>query len=98
MINPEDIKKEDPYIFKTADDFFRDLDETSPPAYRPRRVSYNENDQLLNNKWNPVSNYGRIFRLNGKSYFLLQFMRPKVWRIQFDPQYTTPDSFSDYNT
>ncbi|RFU31057.1 hypothetical protein B7463_g5273, partial [Scytalidium lignicola] len=98
MSSPEDIKKQDPYIFKTADDFFRELDETDPPAYRPRRVSYNEKDQLLNNKWNPVSNYGRIFRLNGRSYFLLQFMRPKVWRIQFDPQFKTPDMFSDYNT
>lgn len=95
----DDVKARDPYIFKKAEDFFRDLDNDSNGTKRPSIVSFNDNDQKLKDgSPNPVCGHGRIFRFNDDSLLLIEFMRPKVWRIRFDPHNKVGDDFTDYNT
>lgn len=93
------VKSRDPYTFKKSEDFFRDLDNDKDNTKRPQTISYRESDQQLEDKSeNPVSSHGRIFRLNDGCLLLIQFMRPKVWRIRFDATNKTGDDFTDYNT
>lgn len=55
---------------------------------------------------NPVISTGVLLRVESKSpssstekpLLLLQFVRPKVWRIRFDPACTKPEDYNDYNS
>lgn len=90
-------KTQDPYIFKPAEWFFKEI--ASGKTKRPHSISCEEVDQQVNGTPLPVSSHGRIFRFNDQLGFLLiQFMRPQVWRIRFHSTNTTPSDFSDYNT
>ncbi|KAH7025658.1 alpha-1,4-glucan lyase [Microdochium trichocladiopsis] len=96
----EQIKLRDPYIFKKADDFFSlDVDGPGSSMKQPRSISYVDNDQQLSNgQQNPVCRHGRIFRFDDNSLLLIQFLRPKVWRVRFSPKNKSPQDFTDYNT
>jgi hypothetical protein len=89
-------KNRDPYTFKPADDFFKDLDNPG----RPTGVEFHEEDQQLpDGSKNPVSKeFGRIFRFNDGKFLLVQFMRPRVWRIRFSHHFEEPCCYSDFNT
>lgn len=60
------------------------------------------------NDWgkNPVITTGVLLRVDcenaptstQKPLILLQFVRPKVWRIRFDPENTKPDDYDDCNS
>ena len=90
-------KTQDPYIFKPAEWFFKEIAGGKPK--QPHTISCEEADQQANGTPLPTSSHGRIFRFNDKLGFLLiQFMRPQVWRIRFHSTNTTPSDFSDYNT
>ncbi|KAH8676424.1 glycosyl hydrolases family 31-domain-containing protein [Tricladium varicosporioides] len=92
-------KLRDPYIFTKADDFFKDIDGPSSGVSQPATISYQESDQLLSDgKNNPACSHGRIFRFNDGSLLLIQFMRPRVWRIRFSPWNKNGFDFTDYNT
>ncbi|KAK1727512.1 alpha-1,4-glucan lyase [Colletotrichum acutatum] len=93
-------KLRDHFIFKKADDFFQDeIDGQGSGIKQPKSVSYSDADQKLpDGKLNPACSHGRIFRFNDGSLLLVQFLRPRVWRIRFDPHNTEPSHFSDYNT
>ncbi|WQF89176.1 Putative glycoside hydrolase family 31, galactose mutarotase-like domain superfamily [Colletotrichum destructivum] len=93
-------KLRDHFIFKKADDFFQDeVDGQGTGISQPSRVSFSEADQNLpDGQRNPACNYGRIFRFNDGSLLLVQFLRPRVWRIRFDPHNKEPSHFTDYNT
>src|SRR6478609_5158352 len=72
-------KTRDPFIFQTADDFFRDIDGLTTDVKRPATVSYQDADQLMpDGKENPVCSHGAVFRFNDGSLLLIQFMRPRV--------------------
>ncbi|KAJ1323679.1 Glycosyl hydrolases family 31 [Microdochium nivale] len=94
------VKLRDPYIFKKANEFFEnDLDGSAEGIKQPKFVRCSEGDQLLSNgQPNPACSHGRIFRFNDESLLLVQFLRPRVWRIRFSPDNKTPGDFSDYNT
>lgn len=55
---------------------------------------------------NPVISTGVLLRVEHaaapasteKPLLLLQFVRPKVWRIRFDPANTKPEDYDDYNS
>ena len=95
----EDIKRRDPYIFVKADDFFRSLDSGTGDVKQPVTISFQKNDQLLGDgKLNPACSHGAVFRFNDDSLLLIQFMRPKVWRIRFDPNNKNGSDFTDFNT
>lgn len=95
----EATKLRDPYIFVKADDFFNGLDAPSSDVKQPATISYKEEDQLLENgKGNPACSHGKIFRFNDGALLLIQFMRPRVWRIRFDPNNQKGSDFTDYNT
>lgn len=93
-------KLRDHFIFKKADDFFQDeVDGQATGIAQPSRVSFSKADQNLpDGKPNPACSYGRIFRFNDGSLLLVQFLRPRVWRIRFDPHNKEPSQFTDYNT
>jgi len=95
----EQAKFRDPYIFKKAEDFFQDIDQAGSGLKQPGKLSYKEEDQLLpDKKTNPATSHGRIFRFNDGSLILIQFMRPRVWRIRFDPKAKTGDQYTDFNS
>lgn len=95
----EQAKFRDPYIFKKAEDFFTDIDNPGSGLRQPGKLSYKEDDQLLpDKKTNPATSHGRIFRFNDGSLILIQFMRPRVWRIRFDPKAKSGDQYSDFNS
>jgi hypothetical protein len=92
-------KLRDPYIFQKADDFFKEVDSLSSGVNQPATIAYNESDQLLQDgKQNPACSHGAVFRFNDNSFLLIQFMRPRVWRIRFDPNNQNGSDFTDYNT
>lgn len=94
----EATKLQDPYLFIKADDFFQGLDAPSANVNQPATVSYKATDQLLDDGTkNPACSYGTIFRFNDGSLLLIQFMRPRVWRIRFDPHNQKGSDFTDYN-
>ncbi|KAK0716079.1 alpha-1,4-glucan lyase [Lasiosphaeris hirsuta] len=90
----EQTKLRDPYIFIKAEDFFNNVEKFN----RPSNISYQDGDQLLGNKANPATSHGRIFRFNDKTLILIQFMRPRVWRIRFDPKARSGSQYSDFNS
>ncbi|KAM0226789.1 hypothetical protein ACHAPO_012072 [Fusarium lateritium] len=95
----EDTKLLDPYIFVKSDDFFQGIDSGATQVKRPRTITFNQNDQLLGDgKPNPACTHGRIFRFEDGSLLLIQFMRPKVWQIRFDPNNRSGEDFTDFNT
>lgn len=88
-------KHHDPYRFVPADDFF----ENFTAKCQPNCVTYRPDDQLTEEKTrNPASSHGRIFRLNDDAVLLVQFIRPLVWRIQFNPGYRRGSDFTEWNT
>ncbi|CAF3441856.1 hypothetical protein SNK03_007732 [Fusarium graminearum] len=95
----EDTKLRDPYIFVKSDDFFQGIDSSGSNVKRPRTVTFAQDDQLLSDgKPNPACSHGRVFRFDDESLLLVQFMRPKVWQIRFDPNNRSGDDFTDFNT
>ncbi|KAH7002467.1 glycosyl hydrolases family 31-domain-containing protein [Ilyonectria destructans] len=95
----EATKLRDPYLFVKADDFFQGLDAPSANVNQPATVSYKATDQLLDDGTkNPACSHGTIFRFNDGSLLLIQFMRPRVWRIRFDPHNQKGSDFTDYNS
>jgi len=50
----------------------------------------------------PAVTTGAIFRLNSGlgplTLFLIQFVRPNVWRIRFDPTKKTAGAYKDFNS
>jgi hypothetical protein len=94
----EATKLRDPFIFQKADDFFKDIDTTASGVSQPATVSYHESDQVLSDgKKNPACSHGAVFRFNDNSLLLIQFMRPRVWRIRFSPTNQNGSDFTDYN-
>ena len=96
----EQVKLRDPYIFRKSEDFFQDIDNPGSPGLKqPSKISYQDSDQLLPDKTvNPATSHGRIFRFDDGALLLIQFMRPRVWRIRFDPKATTGSQYSDFNS
>ncbi|KAI9729368.1 MAG: hypothetical protein M1834_006892 [Cirrosporium novae-zelandiae] len=92
-------KYADKYLFKKAEHFFQDLDNSGSGTQRPSIISYSDADQLdQNGMLSPVCSHGRVFRLNDGALILIQFIRPKVWRLQFNEENKKGADFTDYNT
>jgi hypothetical protein len=90
-------KIQDPYIFKPAEWFFKEIASGKPVT--PHTILYEESDQQADGIPLPVTSHGRIFRFNDQLGFLLiQFMRPQVWRITFHSANKSPEDFTDYNS
>ncbi|GME64457.1 Glycoside hydrolase family 31 [Neofusicoccum parvum] len=92
-------KHRDPYRFIPADDFFESLSNPASGTKQPDSIAFDPEDQLdVNRKPNKACDHGRIFRLNTGGVLLIQFMRPLVWRIRFNPHYAAGHQFTDFNT
>ncbi|KAH6871885.1 hypothetical protein B0T10DRAFT_589233 [Thelonectria olida] len=92
------FSSETPFIFVKADNFFGDIDGSPNNLKRPPTIAYRDTDQPLDDgSKNPACSHGRVFRLNDDS-LLIQFMRPRVWRIRFDPNNRKPSKFTDFNS
>ena len=101
------IRRQDHYLFKKADDFFAELNHdqanSNPKLHQPRTISFREEDQKIpgpdgNPIQNPVCSHGRIFRFDDDSLLLIQFLRPRVWRIRFSVKNKVGSDFTDFNT
>lgn len=94
------VKFRDPVGFIKADDFFAGIDnpQTNSWVHRPQSIKYLESDNYVNSNLRPTCSHGRIFRFDDDSLLLIQFLRPKVWRIRFHEVNKSPDDFTDFNT
>jgi hypothetical protein len=92
-------KTRDPYVFKPADDFYGDLYKPESQTRQPTKVEFFKEDQLLSSGQinPPCAKYGKIFRLDNDKFLLIQFIRPRVWRLRFHSEFTA-QQYSDYNT
>lgn len=96
-IPPGDPINRNPYRFMPAEWFWKEAAYTNNLRV-PSKVYLDQADQP-----EPVCSHGRIFKLqdeggNQMGLLLIQFMRPKVWRIRFHSINTSSSDFSDYNT
>lgn len=110
MTDFDEIKDRDPYTFIPADEFFNHFDNDlfDSCIRQPERASFDEADQpkiQSNGEARNVFQYGRIFRLHEplegepdeESLLLIEFIRPQVWRIRFNPATASKCSFKDEN-
>ncbi|KAL7276242.1 hypothetical protein RUND412_000778 [Rhizina undulata] len=86
---------DDSYTFTKAEDFYGSL-------YRgefnnPNKVTYEASDNVFDAK-NPILRAGVVFRLEDQTLLLLQFIRPKVFKITFEAQYLTASEYHDFNS
>jgi len=83
----------DNYTFTPAEMFY---DVNTVKAFNtPTSVTYKTED----NDPNQASiKTGAIFRFNDDKLLLVQFVRPKVWKIRFSPNVETPAEYTDYNS
>ncbi|KAK7934903.1 glycoside hydrolase family 31 protein [Apiospora marii] len=93
-------KSRDPFTFTPADDFFPDVVSGNSQTHQPNSLEYHAEDQKgKDGKINPVcEKYGRIFRFDDGKHLVVQFMRPRIWRIRFNPRFQGASDHSDYNT
>ncbi|CCO37447.1 hypothetical protein BN14_11603 [Rhizoctonia solani AG-1 IB] len=94
-------KQSDPYRYVKAEDFFSDLDsEDGRPQWA--RV---ENVELLPNQFdaqgnikNKTCDHGLAFQDSNNKIFLIQFIRPTVFRVRFNPRYASAEQYSIWNS
>lgn len=99
MADCEAVRYEDPYSFKKAEDFFADFDGKGASWVKhPESIEYRKTDNYVNNKLLAHCYRGRVFRFDTGGLLLIQFLRPRVWRLRFDEKHTTSTEFSDYNS
>jgi len=99
-LEEQDKKKlRDPYIFKPAEEFFAEIEEPNSGTKQPSKVICTDEDQLLaDGRPNPACSHGRVFHFDDSALLLVQFLRPKVWRVRFDPSNKSGADFTDYNS
>ncbi|KAG9123437.1 hypothetical protein FRC07_014945 [Ceratobasidium sp. 392] len=98
-------KLTDPYSFVKVEDFFSALDSRPtipglPPSNEYNRISdvelypgESESQKDL------ILHHAAAFRdLDNHKIFVIQFIRPTVWRLRFNPQFSSVDEYSDGNT
>ncbi|RPA89095.1 hypothetical protein L873DRAFT_736423 [Choiromyces venosus 120613-1] len=90
---------EDTHSFLLPEEFFGSFHQGT--FLSSTRVTYHTEDNELPN---PVISTGVFLRLSTddpkepEPLLLIQFVRPKVWRIRFDPNNTHPGDYDDYNS
>ncbi|KAF8453391.1 glycosyl hydrolases family 31-domain-containing protein [Kalaharituber pfeilii] len=85
--------KRDPYTFIKAEEFFALKDQFVTPHSASLEKGVNDQD---------VTATGAMFRLSRKSQrdtlLLIQFIRPKVFRVRFDPSVESAKEYLDWNS
>ncbi|KAG9123057.1 hypothetical protein FRC07_000299 [Ceratobasidium sp. 392] len=87
-------KKEDVYRYINAKDFFSHLDSDSGS----RSYTRVDNVKLEDDPEKRVTHHGCAFRDEDGKIFLVEFMRPTVFRIRFNPEYTDLKQYPDGNS
>jgi len=96
---PSALKSSDPFLFLKAEEFFHRFDSSGSKTRQPSSISYFDEDQRSKNGLeNPVCRYGAIFRFDTGALLLIQFVRPKLWRLRFEQVNKEAADFKDYNT
>jgi hypothetical protein len=88
----DEVKLRDPFNFIRAEEYFSQMAKSEVP----NSIKYLSSDNDL--KENPVCKYGRVFRFKDNALLLIEFLRPKVWRIRFSGDNENPTDFTEYNT
>jgi alpha-glucosidase (family GH31 glycosyl hydrolase) len=79
----------DPYTFVKAEKFFK----SKSSFNKPWKVVTREETPTLD-----ITKTGAVFRFNDNKLLLIQFIRPKVWKIRFDATNEKPSDYKDYNS
>ncbi|CAE6345185.1 unnamed protein product [Rhizoctonia solani] len=92
-------KQSDPYRYVKALDFFYELDNNRTPYERIKKVDLEPTQfDPQNNVIHPACYNGLAFRDDKGKIFIIQFVRPTVFRVQFNPEKTTLDEYSSENS
>lgn len=89
---------EDAHTFLLPEDYFASFNNAEFTS--ASQISYEASDNLSTN---PVITTGILLRVHPNDntpppLLLLQFARPKVWRIRFSPSVTDAGGYDDYNS
>ncbi|KAF8761301.1 glycosyl hydrolase 31 family [Rhizoctonia solani] len=94
-------KQSDPYRYIKAEDFFSDLDSKGgkPQWARVENVklvttSFDSKSAITNR----ACDHGLAFRDDNNKILLVQFIRPTVFRVRFNPRYTSVEQYSTWNS
>ncbi|KAG8683103.1 hypothetical protein FRC08_014527, partial [Ceratobasidium sp. 394] len=90
-------KENDVYRYVKAQDFFADLDSDAGS----RNYTRIENVQLYkeqNKAEQSLTHHGRAFKDDNGKIFLVEFIRPTMFRLRFNPEYTALTDYSDSNS
>ncbi|KAG8709468.1 hypothetical protein FRC12_001227 [Ceratobasidium sp. 428] len=90
-------KEKDVYRYIRAEEFFGDLD-SDAGSHDYTRI---ENVQLLeeqSDEEKSITHHGKAFRDDNGKIFILEFIRPTVFRLRFNPNYTTLTEYVDNNS
>ncbi|KAG9081896.1 hypothetical protein FS749_007308, partial [Ceratobasidium sp. UAMH 11750] len=90
-------KENDVYRYVKAQDFFADLDSDAGS----RNYTRIENVQLYkeqNKAEQSLTHHGRAFKDDKGKIFLVEFIRPTMFRLRFNPEYTALTDYSDSNS
>lgn len=93
-------KHDDPYRYVKARDLFSDLDSGRLKCDRVENVKLHPDQFDANgNIAYAACSHGRAFLDEDKGkIFLIQFVRPTVFRIRFNPEHKSLDEYSDRNS
>ncbi|KAG8709571.1 hypothetical protein FRC09_000589 [Ceratobasidium sp. 395] len=97
-------KLTDPYSFVKVEDFFAALDSRSTTLGLPSSDKYNRisNVELYpteSESQKKLLHHGAAFRdIENHKVFVVQFIRPTLFRVRFNPNYLSVDDYSDGNT
>ena len=94
----------DPYTFLRADDFFtQHLDAGALGSFKnPGTVALQQGPKPKDNKC--LTQTGALFRFDPTSsdtpakYLLIQFIRPQMWRLRFNPQAEKAEDYNNENS
>ncbi|CAE6421841.1 unnamed protein product [Rhizoctonia solani] len=94
-------KQHDPYRYVKAEDFFSELD-SDAGRLRWARV---ENVDLVPDQFDSQGNithklcdHGLAFQDDNNKIFLIEFIRPTVFRVRFHPRYVSAEQYSTWNS
>lgn len=98
LIGPPYNKLDDPYRFVDVESFFTELDSPNPTVPKYDRIENVVRYHAESKEQENTVHHGAAFRDDNKKILLIQFVRPTLFRIQFNPKYTSLDNYSDKNS
>ncbi|KAG9127671.1 hypothetical protein FRC07_011055 [Ceratobasidium sp. 392] len=90
-------KENDIYRYVKAEDFFSDLD-SDTGCRKYTRIRNVELVEEQNDAERAITHHGKAFRDDSGKIFIVEFIRPTVFRLRFNPEYGALTDYVDNNS